>query len=363
MLKKPIVSIIINNYNYGMFVGEAIQSACQQTYQKVEIIVVDDGSTDDSKDVINSFDGRIQPIFKKNGGQASAFNVGFEASQGDIIFFLDADDALLPHTVERIVSVWQPGIAKVHFLLDAIDGSGSLLGHTYPSRSEYLGRGDVVSVLLERGVYGVAPTSGNALSREALAKIFPIPDDKYRISADGYIATSIVFHGQVLAIEESLGQYRVHGSNNWGTSMSSKRFRSFIEHDLRKQDLIVEKASEAGYRVPSDLLFRTNTHLWARLASLRLDPKQHPIDSDSAFSLMYRGIRSVWLYSSLNQKKRIIMSLWFLTVGMMPLPIAKPAIGWLFAQESRPKAVEWILNLLRPLLNRSDKVQQQGEPT
>lgn len=363
MLQKPSVSIIVNNFNYGQFVGKAIQSACQQTYQNIEIIVVDDGSTDDSKSVIDSFDNHIQPIFKENGGQASAFNVGFEASKGDIILFLDADDALLPHAVERIVSVWQPGVAKVHFLLDAIDGSGLSLGYTYPSRGEYLGRGDVVSTLLERGVYGVAPTSGNALSREALAKIFPVPDDKYRISADGYIATSIIFHGQVLAIEESLGQYRIHGSNNWGTSMSGKRFRSFIEHDLRKQDLIVEKASEAGYSVPSDLLFRTNTHLWARLASLRLDPKQHPIESDSALRLMYHGIRSVWLYSSLNQKKRVIMSLWFLTVGVMPLPIAKPAIGWLFAQESRPKAVEWVLNLLRPLLNRSAKIQQQGDLT
>lgn len=363
MLQEPGVSIVVNNFNYGRFVGEAIQSACQQTYQNVEVIVVDDGSTDDSKAVIDSFDSCIKPIFKENGGQASAFNVGFEASTGDIILFLDADDTLLPHAVERIVSVWQPSIAKIHFLLDAIDGSGSPLGHTYPSRGEYLGRGDVVATLLERGVYGVAPTSGNALSRKALANIVPIPDDKYRISADGYIATSIVFYGQVLAIEESLGQYRVHGSNNWGTSMSGKRFRSFIEHDLRKQDLIVEKASEAGYSVPSDLLFRTNTHLWARLASLRLDPKHHPIESDSAFSLMYHGIRSVWLYSNLNQKKRVIMSLWFLTVGVMPLPIAKPAIGWLFAQESRPRAVEWVLNRLRPLLNRAEKVQQQGEAT
>ncbi len=363
MNSQLCASIIVNNYNYGQFVGDAIESACQQTYNNIQVIVVDDGSLDNSRDVICSFGDRIKPIFKENGGQASAFNVGFEASQGEIILFLDADDVLLPDAIERIVSVWQPGIAKIHFLLDAIDSSSALLGHTYPSRGEYLGRGDVVSTLLERGVYGVAPTSGNALSRDALAKILPIPDEKYRISADGYIATSIIFHGQVLAIEEALGQYRVHGSNNWGTSMSGKRFRSFIEHDLRKRDLIVEKASEAGYDVPSDLLFRTNTHLWARLASLRLDPKHHPIQADSAFSLMYHGIRSVWRYSSLNRKKRVIMTLWFFTVGVLPLPLAKPAIGWLFAQESRPKAVEWVLNRLRPLLNRAEKVQQQGEPT
>ncbi|WP_404789618.1 glycosyltransferase family 2 protein [Altericista sp. CCNU0014] len=363
MRDLPLVTIIVNNYNYDRFLQEAVESACNQSYSNIEVIVVDDGSTDDSKGVIHSFSDRIRSIFQENGGQASAFNAGFEASNGEIILFLDADDVLLPHAVEKIVSRWEPGVAKVHFLLDAIDGEGRPLGYTYPSRGQYLGRGDVVSVLLERGVYGVAPTSGNALSREALTHIFPIPADEYRISADGFIATSIAFYGKVLAIEEALGRYRVHGSNNWGTSMDGKRFRSFIEHDLRKQNLIIKKATEFGYDVPSDLLFRTNTHLWARLASLRLDPQNHSIPSDSVFSLIYHGIRSVWLYSDLNRKKRAIVTLWFLTVGLLPLPIAKPAIGWLFAQESRPKSVEWILNRLRPLLNRAEKVQQQGEPT
>lgn len=363
MSERPLVSIIINNYNYVRFLAEAVESACSQAYSNIEVIVVDDGSTDNSKDVIDSFGDRILPVFKENGGQASAFNTGFEASHGEIILFLDADDALLPHAVEKIVSDWKPGIAKAHFLLNAIDGEGQPLGYTYPSRGQYLGRGDVVATLLERGVYGVAPTSGNALGRDALSSIFPIPEEKYCISADGYIATSIAFYGDVLAIEEPLGLYRVHGSNNWGTSMNGNCFRSFIEHDLRKQDLIIERATEFGYIVPSNLLFRTNTHLWARLASLRLDPQNHPIQSDTILSLIYHGIRSVWLYSDLNRKKRLIISLWFLTVGLMPLPVAKPAIGWLFAQESRPKAVEWFLNLLRPFLNRAERIQQQEEPT
>lgn len=360
MLGKPLVSIVINNYNYGQYLREAIESACAQTYSNTEVIVVDDGSTDQSSDVIKSYGDRILAIFKANGGQASAFNVGFEASKGDIILFLDADDTLLPHAVERIVAVWEPDVAKAHFLLNGINASGQPLGYTYPSRGQYLGRGDVVPVLLEKGVYGVAPTSGNALSRKALDAIFPIPSDRYRISADGYIATSIIFHGKVVAIEEALGAYRVHGSNNWGTSMSGQQFRSFIEHDLRKQALILEKANEFGYDVPPDLLFRTNTHLWARLASLRLEPQAHPINSDSRFSLIYHGIRSAWLYSSLNSKKRLIVTVWFLVVGLLPLPIAKPAIRWLFAQESRPKAVEWILNLLRPLLNRGETAQHKG---
>ena len=362
MNSQPLVSIIVNNYNYHRFLSEAIDSACNQTYSDTEVIVVDDGSTDCSQDIIKGYGDRIIPVFKENGGQASAFNAGFEVSQGDIIVFLDADDSLLPHAIEQLVSIWGPDVAKVHYLLNGIDGDGKSLGYTYPSRGKYLGRGDVVPILLERGVYGVSPTSGNALSRSALNHIFPIPTDKYRISADGYIATSIVFYGKVIAIEEALGSYRVHGGNNWGASMSGDRFRAFIKHDLVKQELIAEKANEFDYSVPSDLLFRTNTHLWARLASLRLDPHNHPIRSDSVLKLIYHGIRSVWLYSNLNRKKQVIITLWFLMVGLLPLPIAKPLIGWLFAQESRPKSIEWILNRLRPLLNHAEGKRPQGEP-
>ncbi|MGB3614081.1 MAG: glycosyltransferase [Elainellaceae cyanobacterium] len=353
MTEQPLISVIINNYNYARFIQEAIESACKQTYSNIEVIVVDDGSTDGSKDIIAAFGDRIIPVYKENGGQASAFNAGFNISRGDIVFFLDADDYLFPQAVKRVASVWEPGVVKVHFLLEGIDGSGQPLGYTYPARGEYLGRGDVVPKLLAKGVYGVAPTSGNALASAALHKIFPIEEEKYRISADGYLATAIAFHGKLIALEEPLGAYRVHGSNNWGTSMSAKTFRSFIEHDLRKRELLAEQASAFGYSISDDSLLRTNTHLRARLASLRLDPENHPIPDDSALKLIYHGIYSAWAHSDLNWKKRIIVMSWFLAIGLVPISISKPAIGWLFAQESRPKSVEWMLARLRPLLNRA----------
>jgi len=355
MVKEPLVSIIINNYNYARFLNEAIESACKQIYDNTEVLVVDDGSSDNSREIIASFKDRITPIYKENGGQASAFNAGFSASQGALILFLDADDYLYPDAVEQILSVWssEPEAVKLHFLLDGIDAVGEPLGYTYPAQGKYLGRGDVVEQLLKRGVYGVAPTSGNALSRAALNKIFPIEEDTYRISADGYLATTIAFYGTVLAIEKPLGAYRVHGDNNWGTAMSGKQFRSFIEHDLRKRDLLVKQATAFGYKVPPDLLLRTNAHLRARLASLRLDPKAHPVSDDTVGKLIYHGVYSAWTYSSLNRKKRLFVIAWFLIIGLIPISISKPAIGWLFAQESRPKSVEWVLNRLRPLLNRA----------
>ena len=76
MRNQPLVSIIINNYNYDRFLPEAINSAINQTYPHTEIIVVDDGSTDNSRDIISGYGQRIIPIFQPNGKQAAAFNSG-----------------------------------------------------------------------------------------------------------------------------------------------------------------------------------------------------------------------------------------------------------------------------------------------
>src|SRR5438128_12254393 len=90
----PAVDIVVNNYNYGRFLREAIESALAQAYEHVSVIVVDDGSTDDSREVIATFGDRIVPVLKENGGQASACNAGFAHSKGDIVVFRDADDVL-----------------------------------------------------------------------------------------------------------------------------------------------------------------------------------------------------------------------------------------------------------------------------
>src|SRR3954452_16014205 len=99
MRQGPLVSIVIDNYNYGQYIRQAIDSALRQTYRPVEVIVVDDGSTDGSREIIASYGKLITPVFQENAGQPAAFNTGLRVSRGEAVILLDSDDALLSHAV------------------------------------------------------------------------------------------------------------------------------------------------------------------------------------------------------------------------------------------------------------------------
>lgn len=349
---KPLVSIIINNYNYERFLPDAIDSALSQTYSNTEVIVVDDCSTDNSRDVIAKYGDRIVPVYhQENGKQAAAFNSGFARSQGEIVIFLDADDYLFPHAVEQIVAAWKPQVSKVHYRLNVVDSSGQSRGFSYPQGSKPLASGEVWRTLLEVGTYGGVPTSGNALNRNALAQVFPIPDE-YKLTADDYLSVLIPLYGEVAAIEEPLGAYRIHTNNQWALAeVTCDRFRRFVRHDLQRCELLKQKASELGYQVPEDIDLRFFGRVWSRLISLRLDPQEHPVSSDRPVLLIYQGIRSLWKHSDFNWQKRLMYSVWFVWVGLMPLPLAKPAITWLFAPQYRPKPISWTLTKLRTMVS------------
>ena len=183
----PLVSIIIDNYNYGRFLKDAIDSALAQSYVKTEVIVVDDGSTDDSREIITSYANRVQPVLKPNGGQASAFNAGFAMSQGDVIFFLDSDDTLCRTAVESVLPLFkQPQVTKVHWPLWLVDEEGRRIGGTRPGQR--LLEGDLRDRVLQGGPSSCpsAPTSGNAWARWFLDEVLPVPEDVsyYRVCAD-----------------------------------------------------------------------------------------------------------------------------------------------------------------------------------
>src|SRR5215217_1494790 len=99
MKKLPLISVIIPCYNQAKYLGEAIESVLGQTYRNFEIIVVDDGSTDDTVEVAGSY-GEVECVEQENRGLAEARNAGVRASKGEYLVFLDADDRLLARAFE-----------------------------------------------------------------------------------------------------------------------------------------------------------------------------------------------------------------------------------------------------------------------
>ena len=350
MSKLVLVSLVINNYNYDCFLAQAIDSALAQAYPHVEVIVVDDGSTDGSRQIIEGYGDRIIPIFQANGKQGAAFNNGFAHSQGDIITFLDADDYLYPTAAESVVQAWQADLAKLHYRLDVVDSEGNPRGFSYPQGGS-LSKGDIHQAVIMKGTYTGVPTSGNALSRRALEQVMPIPPE-FNTTSDDYLSVLIPLHGEVAALETPLGAYRIHTNNQWAMStVSAERFHRFIRHDRQRCQLLTIKGKELGFDVPDDLEMRFLGRVWSRLSSLKFDPASHPIAEDRPLALARAGIKAVWLYSDHNWPKKIIFSVWFIWVGVMPPALARPAIIWLFAPQFRPKPIDWTLTKLRALVS------------
>ena len=234
-----LVSVIVNNFNYDHFLREAIDSALNQTFRPLEVIVVDDGSTDGSRAVIESYGDRIQTILKANGGQASTFNIGFARCTGDVIVYLDADDVLLPGAIAAAAPYFEdPTVANVHWPLWLIDRNGRRSGDVLPRQA--LAEGDLRDKVIRDGPdsYQGAPTSGNAWSRSFLSRVLPAPEPEYRNGADGYLITLAPLFGELRSIKEPQGFYRVHERNHfWTASADERNDRSLLRYERRTASL------------------------------------------------------------------------------------------------------------------------------
>ncbi|NJN86750.1 MAG: glycosyltransferase [Leptolyngbyaceae cyanobacterium SL_7_1] len=345
----PTVTIIVNNYNYASFIRDAIDTSLEQSYPRLEVIVVDDGSTDDSVEIIHSYGDRIIPVLKPNGGQASAMNAGFQVSRGDLVIFLDADDYLFPQAVENIVEAWQPGAVQLQSRLETVDAQGRYID-LYPAPEIRFDRGNVQPLLLKRGRYNCTVTSGNCFSRAVLEKILPIPEADFRISADGYLVTVAPLYGEVIALETSVGARRKHGDNLWalsGAGLKVEQFRKSFHHDFLRHKYLIATATQLGHSVSPHIGLGDYLHVQDRLVSLRFDPSTHPIPDDTRLSLARRGFWAIWQASPFSWTRKCILSLWFLWVGVAPQPWAMQAITWKFAGKARPRWADYMLKRLR----------------
>lgn len=175
-MKAPFFSVLIDAYNYGHYVEEAVSSVLTQDFprEEREILVVDDGSTDDTAARLRKFGNAIRYVYKSNGGQASAFNYGFANARGEVIAFLDADDVWLPQKLSRIYETFQqnPDAGMAYHQLYWWDGAnGTETDRYFIPVSGWVPESR--SALLQ---YPMASTSCLAFRRTALEKLLPAPE-------------------------------------------------------------------------------------------------------------------------------------------------------------------------------------------
>jgi glycosyltransferase involved in cell wall biosynthesis len=222
--RHVLVTVVVRSYNYARYLTHAIESSLAQMYAPLEIIVVDDGSTDRSQDLIRSYGARITPILKENGGMASSLEAGLEASHGDILIFLDADDVLLPSAVETAVEAFRDSrVVKVHWPLIEIDQDGRPTGRMLPRRP--LPEGDLREAVIADGPMSGdgPPTSGNAWSRAFLESALPMPEPRVGYHADSYLHTLAAVRGVIGKVPEPLTLYRAHSANAYHTMILQDR--------------------------------------------------------------------------------------------------------------------------------------------
>jgi glycosyltransferase involved in cell wall biosynthesis len=195
-----------------------------QEYHNKEIIVVDDGSTDGSRLVIEGYGDKVIAIFKSNGGQASCFNAGFSRATGDIICLLDADDAFLPGKLrhvanifnttsagwcfDRVVTSESPNVPVEPIILTLLDARASMRRGQFPTIP--------------------APTSGLSFRRTLLAQILPMPEADDVVLSDNYLKFAAVHLDKGIIVETPLTFQRLHGANRYSASLNAKALRSQI---------------------------------------------------------------------------------------------------------------------------------------
>ena len=323
---QPTTSIIITNFNYARYLGDAIDSALNQQGVDVEVIVVDDASTDDSSEIIDSYVDRLRTVVHRvNQGQAAAINSGFAIAKGQVIHFLDADDTLEP-AAARIVArelELNPDASRVQFRLGYVDQGGNRTTGTTPPRQFDLPSGNLRRHTL-RFPHDIRcpPMSGNAFPRWVLERIMPAPVDQYgAILADLYLLNLTSLYGEVRSLDRVLGYYRRHPDN--------RHHRDDLDLEALRSVIVRNRVGDRQIRLHARRLGldpcacdgkgqRSVTDLAGRLASLRLDQPRHPIAGDCRRQLLATGLSAAMRRFDEPLWRRAVFAGWFLIAGVCP---------------------------------------------
>ena len=223
----PKIAVVITCYNYERYVERAVRSVIDQNCDGCELVVVDDGSTDSSWDVIRRTG--VSAFRTENSGQRAACLAGLDRTRAPFVLFLDADDELKPGALETILNALDLDVAKLQFSLTCIDADGLVIRERHPRLGAFRERDALMKQVLRSAVYQTPPTSGNVFRRDVCELLRECDYDR---AVDGVILFAAPFLGDIVSLPEDLGIYRIHERNDSGLGRSPDA--ATFERDLHR---------------------------------------------------------------------------------------------------------------------------------
>jgi hypothetical protein len=306
----PLVSVLTPNYNYACYLPEAIDSVLEQTYKHFELIICDDGSSDESCAIVQSYaqrDPRIRLLRQGNRGATSALNAAYRESSGEVVCLLDADDRFLPKKLEMVVRGFQshPESGFLGHRMFRIDADGRRCGVTsildkHPS-------GWYGPFMVRYGdIPGLAITSGLCLRKEIGDLLFPQPE-MFGNFGEAAITALAPLMTPLIGTTEPLAEYRCHGRNDSNGRVTLETVGRQVEihkmkRELQKEFLRTVHTGLAdtfpGFDHRSGLLL--STYIRARLQVKGKVPGAYRnLVKSESFHTFHPAIRSFWFLSVL----------------------------------------------------------------
>jgi glycosyltransferase involved in cell wall biosynthesis len=323
----PLISVCITNHNYDRYLPSAIDSVLAQAYSDVEVIVVDDGSTDGSRRILDQYADDVVVILQERAGQAAAGWAAFKAARGDVVIFLDADDVLDPSICARIADAFarEPGLALVQWRLATIDAEGRPLRYVIPPRPGLMPSGDLSEHVLHVRNWYYQLASGAAYAAWAARRVLPahLPDGEYH-ALDQWLNELLPLLGPVCSLDVVGGERRMHGGS-YSSSPSTSGFwpRRMIRLTLNSHEHVRQLAAELGRECPEDARdLRDPALLGWRLWSLTVDPARHPFPADRRSTLAVEGIVASLTHPFFPWRHRLKRSAWFTATAALPRSLA-----------------------------------------
>ncbi len=332
-------TIIVPNYNYENYVGRTIDSVLAQGFRDFELIVVDDGSTDRSWEIISAYGDRIQALRGANQGAARICLMAARRARGRYIYILDSDDELKPDALATIAPHLVSSPAKIQFPLTPIDAAGAVIGKSFPAFPAQYDRARMLQEIERNGCYLTGPTSGIIYRADVIAAIKDVEYERY---LDGVAYLLCPFMGEVVTIDTPLANYRIHGKNASGFSAPSpewlaterERFTARLNH-LRD----ICNALEIDCRSVPDgesMAYVLERRILEQIASERPIPGV----------LVARYLRRL-AHSLYPVRTKLAASIWAVGALATPRQLRKKLLQWRYNPWSRPPLLRRMVSVFR----------------